>query len=64
MDRVIKTDKGIPKFTTDHYGDLPLHFSEQNIYNTNGADKNGLLGREYPTARTGREQVSYNKRGK
>ena len=64
MDRIIKTDKAIPAFTTDFYPDKPLYLTETNRYNINGADTLGNLGRDYPEARTGRQQVSYkNKRG-
>ena len=63
MDKVIKTEKGIPSFTTDFYPDKPLYMTDANRYNVDGADTQGRLGKEYPTARTGREQVSYKGRG-
>lgn len=62
MDRIIKTQKGIPAFTTDYYPDKPLYLSETNRYNINGGDALGKTGRDYPEARTSRAQVSY-KRG-
>ena len=56
MDRVIKTDKGIPSFTTDIYPDKPMYMTEPNRYNVDGADTQGRLGREYPKDTTGRRQ--------